>query len=394
MLRYSEVINEMTAQAPPLVPTAAEWTALISFVGRLHKNPSASDVNNCLQIWDEMEGTYAVKADLVTFNVLLDISIKARRWQTVDSLLKEMKSRALHHDRYTWTTLLYGAGLRRDGSEVRRLSRAMLESGEVLDILVINAIISALFRCDESAEAEHLFEHVNRTTIKTAEASSLNHLFDEGVNSSESQRTSLFQQRARMNRAHLRNGETLTHEDTSPRFAFRTPDYLAPDIRTFNMVLGHHCRETGNFARVGELLEAMERRKIPDSIAMFRSLFCGFRCFGRRGKEWKLEKLHYVFQTLLGASEVRLTRELTLEAIQAFAAVGTRDDVEECWQALDEAWQGQGGSPLKRSSRVVRERELALRAAEGIGSTGQTVSRFSKVPVHDRPTVEVDEVPA
>lgn len=362
MLRYASIIDEMTAQDPPIVPVAAEWTALISFLGRSHKNPTSSDVDKCLQVWHNMENQFAVLANRTTFNVLLDIATKARRWRTTESLLSEMKSRAIAYDRFTWTTLIYGAGLRRDGHQVRKIARLMVEHGEVMDILAINSIMSALLRSGEAEEAESLFQRVMmlHTTTSKNNAESTNARHERNTDrSSASELTSRYQQRAYINRGFLRSGLNLSEEDVSPKFAATAAAYMIPDVATFNMLLQHHCKVSGDFDRVSELLEQMERFEIEDSISMFKSLLTGFSIHGNIDEAWSLSRLTYVFQTLVGKSSLRLTQDLARLSLRAFARVGTKADLDHSWSILDRAWQRQGGSSLKRSANVIREMEAA-----------------------------------
>lgn len=372
MIRFMSVINEMKAQNPPVIPNVAEWTAAISFLGRLHKRPMVEDLNKCMLVWDEMENKYGVRAERATFNVLLDVAVKARRWQTGDSILREMRSRKISPDRYTWSTLIQRAGFRKNGDEVRRTARLMVESGEVVDVIVINNIMSALVRAGEPDAAEHLFERIKRLTLEAQRASNSTELGDPKSRGTVSNLTSQYQYRAKLNRRDLRLGKSLTDKDVSPRsIADANPYYLSPDVATFNILLQHHCTTTGDFARVTLLLEEMERFKIPDSIAMFKSLFTGFTIHGHDNSSWNLERLQYIFETLLQTSDVRFTQDLARLAIRAFGVVGTEELVNTTFEKMDQIWQEQGGNARNRSSNVMRELARVsgrARRAEGAAS--------------------------
>lgn len=359
MQRYIAIIDEMKSQPIPIVPSVSEWTAAISFVGRAHKNPLIADVERCLALWDEMENRFGVKAERITFNVLLDVTIKARNWHAASSIAFEMDARGISPDRFTWTTMIQKAGYRKDGDAVRKTARLMIEAGEVVDVYVINTIMGALIRAGEAEEAEHLFEKIKQMTIDAQSQQDTAEPRKRITRQATSDLTSQYIRQARENRRDRRSDRTLDDEHIPLSVDSQTPRSLSPDIASFSLLLQYHCVTTGNFSRVTAILEDMERFDIEDSVSMFKSLFFGFAVHGKRDPAWNLKRLDHIFDALLRTSEIKLTQDLSRLAIRAYGVLGNEKLVTRAWNELDAAWQKQGGDPSKRSTNLLQEVTIA-----------------------------------
>lgn len=347
MERYISIINEMTTQPVPIVPRTSEWTAAMSFVGRSHKYPRNADLDKCLALWDEMENRFGKRANTSTFNVILDVATKARKWQRVESVLAEMKHRGVPLDRYTWTTLIQGAGYRKDGERVRKTARMMSQGKEVVDVYMINCIMGAYIRSGKPEEAERLFNQIRRLTLQAcSEADPLAPGYVENGRTSPMKKFSS-------------QVPTDTPSGIGAGEISRTPYYLSPDVASFAMLLDYHCTTTGDFSRVTALLEDMELFQIRDSVAIFGSLFLGFAAHGGRNPAWSLGRLNYVFETLLRESDVKVTQHLARLAVRAYGVLGTEALVMSAWRDLDELWQAQGGDSGRRSSNILQELAIA-----------------------------------
>ncbi len=330
-----------------------EWTTAISFVGRCYKVPTATDMALCLDLWNEMEHKYAVKSGLVTFNVLIDIAIKTRKWHLVNVFRSEMSRRKIQMDRYTFTSLIYYYGLRGNGDEVRRLYKEMTLRGEVVDIVVINCVMTSLIKAGEAEAAEHIYARLKRLAHITDVCSQAPYVIASGT-----QPQKAYQNRAIANRVKMRRGEILTDEDIAP-----DAGSLCPDTVTFNMLIQYHCRVSGDLQRVSALLEEMQQFGVCDSSATFISLFEGFALFGTAvGSDWTAGRLDHVLDTLLQQDRrIRISQTLTRTVLRAYAKTATQDRVIDVWRQLDRAWQKQGGIATKRSTNI--SSDLALMSA-------------------------------
>lgn len=371
MQRYESIMDEMRAQNPPIVPLREEWDGLMAFYARMHKHPNSNDVERCLQLWQEMEAKYNVMARIATFNILLDVAVKSGNRYARDLLLQEMKSRGLRGDKYTWTTRIYAAGLDKDGAEVQRLARAMLANGEVLNILVANAIISALLRAGDHTAAERLFNAIPpaKTPLTTRKSNAEERRPQDDARALADRRHERMNAELRfMDDQHAARGDLFSGKHL-PALSL-----LHRNEVTYNMMLKHRC-ETGDFEAVSSLLQEMSDAHIHDTEAMFGSLFAGFRIHAASNPTWSMRRLRYVFQTFLNAAHVRITQVLALRVVEAFAAFRDAKELERAYKALDREWQARGGLPQRRSTNVVRLYDAALASIKEENSREQEEAR-------------------
>lgn len=341
MDRYMEVINEMVSLPVPIVPLVSEWTAAISFAGRAHKHPTRAQLKKCVDLYNEMQDRFGVKPNRVTFNVILDVAVKARQWDQVQGFLREMEFRGISYDRYTYTTMIQGAGYRGSSDEVSRIVQQMIDKGVQLDTYMINCVMSAYIRSASPQEAEMLFEGMKRGTLHGSFGPSSTHT-SEGSSDAHT-----------ATQMAIKNREVV-----QPRNASRS----APDIATYCLLIQHHCKATGDLSRVISLLEDMEVNKVGDSVSLFQSLFSGFVAHGRTKPVWDLDRLSYVYQTLLRTPNIVITQDLARLVIRAFGILGTEDTVMAVSEELDKAFRARSGAwERNKSSNVMRELEIARR---------------------------------
>ena len=359
MQRYLSIVEDMLVQNPIILPDVEEWTTCISYVGRQHKNPVKEDLENALQLWRKME-EFNVPASTTTFNVLLDIAVRTKRWSTTTTLVQEMKDRGHKHDRYTWTTLIAKAGQLGDSAGLREVCKTMLESGEIIDIYILNAIMAAYIRVREPDQAEILYKQIKEFALQTHVATGQPSFPKPISEEAHKQYTKNYMQRALVNRAALLGGAKLRENDLSPRGTVTSDYFLMPDVATCNVLLQHYCVTLGDFTKAGVILSDMETFNLPDTYSMYKSLMIGFALYGNATGPWSLGRLDYIFSSLIFNREVSLKQDLVVSILRAYRRTAGVSRAREIWTVLDDQWQNQGGNPGRRSDNVLREVEESM----------------------------------
>ena len=154
MLRYLSLIDDMQMAKLPI--TKSEWSSAIYLAGRSFGRVTQSDMAHAFRLWRQMEQEAGVKASYVTFNILFDIAVRAGKYALADSILREMHSRGLRLNRLGRVGLIYYHGIRGDGDAVRKTYRDFVDSGEIVDTLVLNCVIAALMNAGEPTAPSRL----------------------------------------------------------------------------------------------------------------------------------------------------------------------------------------------------------------------------------------------
>jgi hypothetical protein len=382
--RYLSILNGMRKEGIEL--TLSDWSAAISYVGRSRKQPDEHALQRCIALWHEME-MGGLKADRGVFNNLLDVAVRAHRYQAIDVLRAEMHQRGIVPDRYTYCILITLAGKQRQGDQVRWLYREMVQAGEIVDIVVINSVIHGLLSAGEAEAAEHIYFRIRRLFMDAIEELGLTPDAPERGDIVRAY-TRQFQERARENRKKIALGLVLDEHDISPRFAVRHPYWMAPNHVTLGLLLQHHCTVTGDFEKVLALLEDRKLLSIPEDQALYQALFQGFASFADPSKastpeasNWTASRLSHIFESLIDTlqrqyhdsetkvipawARIRLTQGLTLSVLRAYGRLFRPYKIRGCYRALEKLWLLQGGAKNRMSSNVKAcfEEVMAARTA-------------------------------
>ncbi|EON62745.1 hypothetical protein W97_01970 [Coniosporium apollinis CBS 100218] len=325
MLRYLSIIDDMKAANIPML--RSEWTSAIAFAGRCFRKVTSAEVESALYIWREMENEAGIRGREVTFNVLFDVATKAGKFVLAEMILKEMRARNLHFSRYTRTGLIYYHGLRGDGNGVRNAYKELVESGEIVDAVVLNCVMASLIRAGEPSAAEQVFlrmkkMHASKTGVKPAP------------------------RHWREKRELAKTLTRLTQEMRKDPEASRKlqDDWpIAPDAQTFRILIKHHALTSGNIDRITELLDEMSLMNIPVDPMAFTLLLSGFQIHGGiRYSSWtrvRLERLWIFLKvTLEEDEEFRLERSMTSRVLRAYAKCSSRERTMEIWEEIKSMW--------------------------------------------------------
>lgn len=348
-LKFLSVLDDMHAVGFKV--SRKQWTSAIHLAGRAMPTVRWKEAESALRVWKEMEEGAGLRGDTVTFNVLLDIAIRAERLPLVEMILHEMAERQLSIDRFGHTAIICYHGIRQDGDAIRRAYKTLVSSGEVVDTLVLNAVMAALLRAGEASAADEVLHrmkdlHTRRTDIESPLLSPIHWEAPKDMTST----------------LHLLASDTHALDQNIP-----AAQSLAPDSHTYSIFLHHHANRTGELARVASLLDEMQRAGLPPRGRMYLDLLRGFFLHGGvRYSAWTAPRLESVWSSYLavldaGAPDVTAGRWIAIWAVRAFARCVGRERSLEVWAEMRCRW-----TPAQGDEEVVLGRvwELAASARE------------------------------
>lgn len=327
MLRYLSVVDDLRVSAIPLSPF--EWTSAISFVARYVKKSTEVEVEAALQMWKEMERVANVKATAATFNVLFDVACKAGKLVLAEMIYKEMEARGLEYDRFHHVSLIFYYGLRQSGDGVRASYRALVEDGEIVDTVVLNATISALIRSCEPASAEHMYQRMKEWHF-------------ERQNPQLPPRD--YHSRREVNLA-LRHMGKLSKKNLKLRGKFQNKSIVAPDLHTFEILITHYAVTSGELEKVSRLLDEMKVFGLGVHGTIFLRILQGFATHGGiRYTKWTEGRLESVWGSLLQSlddkvEEVHLSQWLVIWAFRAFSKCTGKARTMQAWEEIRSRWK-------------------------------------------------------
>ena len=327
MIQYMSVIDDVRAAGIPL--TSGEWSSAIAFAGRCFVKVSAVEVESALHIWREMEHDAGVKGTNVTFNILFDIAVKAGKFVLAEMILKEMEKRNLRLNRFARVGIIYYHGLCGDGDGVRTAYRDLVEAGEIVDTLVMNCVIAALARAGEPTAAYQVYERMKRM---------------HAVKSGARLPAPDWKRSRELGRLLARAAEWYK-DDPQKRQTLQDEQSMAPNLRTYLVLLGHYAVRAGELDRVAVLLDEMHFFGVPLHGSIFIALLRGFTVHGGvRYTPWSKARLEGVWSSLhraldLGMDHVSLGKWMVIWALRAFAKCSGKDRTLEVWEQIQERWR-------------------------------------------------------
>ncbi|KAL2263716.1 hypothetical protein VTK26DRAFT_5472 [Humicola hyalothermophila] len=327
MLRYFAIIADVKNTGIPL--TAAEWNCAIAFASKYVGRASEVEIEAALKLWREMECEAGIKGTDVTFNILFDVATKAGNFTLAEMIYREMEARGHRYNRYHYTSLIHFFGLKHDTSGMRAAYREMVNAGEIIDTVVLNAMISGLLRSGEEAAAERLYERMKALGLGRDGATA-------PVRTPTSDRaiTQALLMFAKLGRR---------HPEMQP--AFQQMAVLAPDLQTYRILANHYGVKRGDLAKVAAYVDEMKFFRIPLHHAIFLALFKGFaRHGGYPRSPWSERRLRGIWNALLNAldsgsaGDLEIKTWLAIWALRAFARCSTRASVLEVYDELKARW--------------------------------------------------------
>jgi pentatricopeptide repeat protein len=326
MLRYFSVIDDMKNTSIPL--TTLEWTSAISFAARYVNRSTEVEVEAALQMWREMEQVVGVTPNDATFNVLFDVACKAGKFTLAEMIYEEMGTRGFKYNRFHHVSQIHFHGLKGESDGARAAYRALVEAGEIVDTVVLNAMISALTHSHEVAAAENVYERMKRAHL----GKKYSRLPPKD-----------FKLRRALNRALLKHAK-LGREDPEKFEEFREKSIIAPDTQTFRILINYFAIRAGELDKVAKYLDDMKLFEIPLHGALFLALLKGFTLHGGiRYTEWTDDKLESVWESFIraiddGAEGLYISKWIAIWMLRAFLKCSGKSRAIDAWEELRERW--------------------------------------------------------
>jgi pentatricopeptide repeat protein len=329
MLRYLEIIADVKNTGIPL--TSAEWNCAIAFASKYVGKVTETEVEAALKLWREMECDAGVQATNVTFNILFDVACKAGNFALAEMIYREMEARGHYYNRYHYTSLIHFFGLKNETSGMRAAYKEMVEAGEMIDTVVLNAMLGGLLRSGEEGPAERLYERMKAASLGGSEMDDGSH--PVRTPSSDRAITQALVMFAKIGRRH-----------PPSRPALQRMALLSPDLHTYRLLVNYYGVKRGDLAKVAGYIDEMKFFKIPLHHAIFIALFKGFAQHGGYTRSpWSERRLTGIWNALLdaldsGATGLEVRTWLAVWALRAFARCSTRERVLDVYDALKARW--------------------------------------------------------
>lgn len=360
MFRYLSILDDMKAANLPI--SRNEWNTAVSFVARCFKEVTMREAKSAIQIWKESELIAGVASNTGTFNILLDMASKCDAPVLAEWILREMETRGISPDRFTHTTIITFHGFRGDGEKVREAYRNFVDTGEVVDTVVLNAVMSALIRAQQPQSAEYIYENMKRVALDSSHTTPpVAGPGDWKGKRSWAKKLKRIAEQRRIIKGYM--------EDFSAS--------MAPDVYTFNMLI-LQCSRKGDYDRALVLLGEMKECVVDMDVSIFIAVLKGFDWYGgEQYSPWTQERLDAVIKQVFEESpEIPMDRSLAIWMLRAVAKVyNSKQKVLKAWDIIERRWERQGGLVDEAAVRVLQGlvgwNAMAKKEVEGNGSTDE-----------------------
>jgi pentatricopeptide repeat protein len=260
-----------------------------------------------------------------------------------------MQARNIVLHRHYRVSLLYYYGVQQNGSAVRKTYQELVAAGDIVDTVVLNAVIASLLRAGEPSAAEHVFERMKRLHASKAAPAPGHNFFNKTWRDRRLLGLHFKAESKRLGREG-KDEELKQLQDFAP---------VAPDSRTYGILIRHHAGVIGNIDKVNDLLQEMKYNSILLDGTIFIVIFHGFNTFGGvRYTSWTLSKLEKIWQRYLKALQEDLERTWisslsVIAALRAFARVADVERTMRAWEEIRALWEP-SEQELENVLRVLR----------------------------------------
>lgn len=324
MLRYFALVADVKNAGLTLRRT--QWNFALAFATKYAARAGAREMDSALRLWREMEREAKIQGNDVTFNVLFDVAAKAGNFTLAEMIYQEMENRGLEFNRFHHVTLIYYFGLKLDSGGIRAAYREMVESGEMIDTVALNCVISGFLRCGEEAAAEDTYQRMKNGNTPAVDMPERNYMMDKVV-------TKVLMMFSKVGKDHPQLKRSL-----------QTNVQLAPDLRTYRIFVEHYAIKVGDLTKVAQYLDEMKFLRIPIHPTIFLALLKGFYVHGGySGSEWSQSRLEGVLSALYEARDerargFRIDRWLVIWALRAVHKCSTPEAVMQTYDDMSRRW--------------------------------------------------------
>ncbi|KAK3673846.1 hypothetical protein LTR78_006401 [Recurvomyces mirabilis] len=312
MQRYFSFLEECLAEK--VYVKQREWNTAIAFAGRWVQGTTAREVRYAIDTWMRMERD-GRQADNVTFNILFDVAVKAGRFALADTIFGELRERKMVLSRYFRTSLIYYHGIRGDGGGVRQAFRDLVHQGEIVDTVVMNCVILSLIRAGEPEAAENVFARMKMLVERKLGGRSVRGWRESRVLGQLLHDTAanLRREREKHEKSFFGSASPFPFEERREKVQRITP--IAPDARTYVILIRYHAYVSGDFGRIEVLMGEMRGLGFGVGGGAFVHLLRGFWLHGGLAfGKWNARALWDVWEEFLrGVEEGREEEEEEME---------------------------------------------------------------------------------
>ncbi|KAL7810783.1 pentatricopeptide repeat-containing protein [Trichoderma aethiopicum] len=324
MLRYFALVADVKNAG--LTLRRSQWNFALAFATKYAARASTQEMESALRIWKEMEKEAHMTGNEVTFNILFDVAAKAGNFTLADMIYKEMEKRGIEFNRFHHVSLIHYFGLKLDSGGVRAAYREMVESGEMIDTVVLNCVISGLLRCGEEAAAEETYQRMKNDHDMASEMPQKDYMMNKVV-------TKVLMMFSRVGKQH-----------PELKKSFQTNVRLAPDLRTYKLLVNHYATRVGNLQKVAQYLDEMKHLKIAIHPTIFLALFKGFYMHGGYpGSDWSEQRLQGVLAGFYQAhdergADFRIDQWVVIWALRAVKKCSSNEALIQTFESMSQRW--------------------------------------------------------
>lgn len=297
--RYLALVDDMIACNIPM--SRSLWTTAISFASRRtgKGRTKKRNVVRAIGLWQQMEHYAKIEADDVVFNILYDSAIKAGQFSIAERLEKEMIKRDIPATRFSLIPKLNHCAERQDLEGIGRAFDRFVQSGNLVDTVILNGLLSAFLKAGDSDTAEGVYERMllaQKANKDTTPQSDI-------TGNSLSTRFEVYRSTTKRLGRLLKLSDTL--KDPLPHHyrALQESLPMTPDTRTFHILLRHYAITTGRFDKVLLVIRDMENTfEVPPRHMIYSTLFEGFSIHGKTKKQtWTADRLWQLWHSYVWA---------------------------------------------------------------------------------------------
>ncbi|KAJ5647201.1 hypothetical protein N7490_003573 [Penicillium lividum] len=298
--RYLALVDDMVAAGLPM--SRSLWSTAIHMAGRSNNGRvSKRRLVHAIGLWQQMEHVAGIKADDVVFNILFDVAIKANQFIVADRLEEEMSKRKIRFSRSGLVSKIFSCGMRRDLDGIRDTFDYFVRSGELVDTVVLNCVMSSFLRAGDIETAEQLYGRMLKAQVQHKKDLSTG--ISQDTSPSLSPEFTFYRAKTRELGRLLKKSKALKKSLPAYHHALQDSLPMTPDTRTFYIWLQHCTRVTGDLDMFMNVLRDMEKTfAVPPRHLIYLYLFEGFGLHGRRRKNWwTAEKLRMTWLSFIQA---------------------------------------------------------------------------------------------
>ncbi|KAJ3481769.1 hypothetical protein NLG97_g7739 [Lecanicillium saksenae] len=336
MLRYFSLVADVKNAG--LTLNGRQWNYALAFATKYTSRIRTRQFESAMRLWSEMEREGNQSANEVTFNILFDAASKSGNFTLADMLYKEMEDRGYHFNRFHHISVIYYFGLQRDADGVRAAYKEMVEAGELVDAIALNAVIVGLLRSGEEGAAEDTYRRMRAGGQIAPKQPETNYMVDKAITKA------------------LIMLSAVAKQHPSLKSNFQRSVRISPGLRTFKLFIEHYAVRVGNLGKVVYFLEEMKSQGIPLHPTVFLQIFQGFFVHGGHpGSEWSEQRLDsvvnafYQAQDEMGAESFHIDKWVVIWLLKAVKRCSSQQKLESAFDKISARWD----VPIERRMEVL-----------------------------------------